>query len=87
SWGEVVAPSTVRGPVLNVKDDRYVLEDKERSVKYGVGINPKIGDKVAVHWGECVHILNQHQYDNLQKYTEKVIKAVNSISLPQRRTE
>ncbi len=78
SWGEVVASSKVRGPVLNVKDDRYVLEDGERTVKYGV--EPKIGDKVAVHWGECVHILNQHQYENLQKYTEKVIRAVNSVS-------
>ena len=81
SWGEIIAPSTVRGPVLNVRDDRYVFEEKERSVKYGVGVEPKIGDKVAVHWGECVHILNQRQYENLQKYTEKVISAVNSIHL------
>ncbi len=78
SWGEVVAPLKVKGPVLNVLNGRYVLSDTEREVKFAV--SPKIGDKVAMHWGECVHILNPRQYENLQKYTEKVISAVNSVS-------
>ncbi|VVB81405.1 Uncharacterised protein [uncultured archaeon] len=84
SWGEVISPSAVKGSVL-IKNNGYSLSEAERTVRFGL-VHPKIGDKVAIHWGECVHILNQQQYENLQKYTEKVIRAVNLISLPQRRT-
>jgi len=82
TWGEVTETGQdtvlVKGPVL-LKSEKFILQEKEYQVKYRKEImQPKKGDHIAMHWGECAHELSPEQLDNLKKYTERVIEAVNS---------
>ncbi len=83
SWGEVLGVHDgavrVKGPFLKAENGKFILSITERSTKYNPNlIQPKIGDWVAMHWGECAHILTKTQLENLQKYTNRVIESVNS---------
>lgn len=80
SWGEVVETGelmTVRGPVLELDDGRFVLSEQASVVKPGV-VGVSVGDVVAMHWGEVACVLDAQQRQNLEKYTRKVIAAVNA---------
>ncbi|MBI4146995.1 hypothetical protein HY489_06700 [Candidatus Woesearchaeota archaeon] len=85
SWAEVRSVDSttisVYGPVLRLENEEYILSEQERRVSYDQRmVRPKINDKVAIHWNECVHVLTAQQYENVGKYTKRVIHAVNSVS-------
>lgn len=82
SWGRVdmVIGNKIRvtGPMLGRFAGRYIMTfDAPRHISRPSGLRPDIGDMVAVHWGECVHILDEKQRENLETYTRRVIDSVN----------
>lgn len=81
SWGKVIEVNDeiiVSGPVLEW-NGKYVLSEKRRAISSLV--KPKVGDWIAIHWNEIVHILSDKQVENLEKYTRKIIAAVNAQPL------
>ena len=84
SWGEVISvdqnTAVVSGPVLRYNNNKFEMSmNGGRVVSYDPAlIQPKQGDMIAVHWNECAYILGREQLQNLRKYTNFVIEAVNS---------
>lgn len=84
SWGTVLESDEnqikIKGPTLEQTKNKFLIKETERTVFYQKQlIQPNTQDTVAMHWNECVHILNKEQAENLEKYTKKIIEAVNSV--------
>lgn len=54
---------------------------KEIEVSYHKEFIPNVkeGDYVSMHWDMAIQVLNSEQVENLKKYTERNIKAINSL--------
>ncbi len=83
SWGRVVEldtdKATIEGPFLNQVSGRYTLENiTRRSVSFQPELQHLKPDMmVAAHWGSVAAVLEQRQYQNLIRYTTRIIEIVN----------
>jgi len=67
---------------VELEDNRYFFgKEKEQKVMYMKEMIPevKVDDIVALHWNFATVVLDDRQLENLKKYTQKVLDAMNSI--------
>ncbi len=85
SWGKVRHISKdkliVAYTPIEVKDKIRLGEPREIEVSYYKEFLPnlKVDDYISMHWNLAIQILDEKQVDNLKKYTEKNIDAMNSL--------
>jgi hypothetical protein len=82
SWGEVYKVENekllIKGVVLQENNGKFELHNQDREIDYSADlIKPKLRDIVAIHWNECVHILDKSEQSRLENYTKQVIELVN----------
>lgn len=88
SWGEVVSSSqsvvrskngkiTLKVRPLIYEKDKLKLGTFETKEVISIGLVPKVGELVSVHWGYVCEILTQRQVKNLKYFTELAIRLAN----------
>jgi len=63
---------------LERKREKYILAQSEATVAYRGDFLPgvKIGDTVAVHWGQAIKKLSKEETDNLEFWTRQVLDSI-----------
>ncbi len=81
SWGTVAGNFEghliVTVPKLRKINGKYLLGEPEtKTAVFLKAMLPDIidGDTIALHWGFAAHPLEQHQIENLRKYTQKIFR-------------
>jgi len=66
---------------IEVKDRIKLGGAREIEVDYNKEFLPNLneGDFVSMHWGLAIQLLDERQVENMEKYTEKNIDAMNSL--------
>jgi hypothetical protein len=80
SWGKVVDAGdecVVEVRPLIYQNKQLMLGKPERRVVTCVGMRPKKGDWVSVHWGYICEVLSAGQRLNLARYTIQALAAAN----------
>ena len=88
SWGKIVSSSKIEVRsksakiILNVRPliyekDKLKLGKSESKEVISLGLAPKIGEWVSVHWGYICEILTLQQVKNLEHYTKLAIYLAN----------
>lgn len=85
SWGKVrhigKDKLIVAHTPIEVKGKIKLGKAKEIEVNYHKEFLPnlKVDDYISMHWNLAIQILDEKQVESLEKYTEKNIKAMNSL--------
>lgn len=98
SWGKVVSIYNLQFTINNAKNCMIRLHVKSTPLIYekekltlgkpkikeviSIGLVPKVGEWVSVHWGYVCDILTYRQVANLKFYTELAIKLANRYNAP-----
>jgi len=86
SWGEIIKIDPfdnrikVKYRPLTTKKNYRLGDPKERYVDWNKTWipNPQVGQQISIHWSQAVQILTQEDVENLNRYTQKTLDAVNS---------
>lgn len=73
--GRIIA----KGIELVGNNNEFQLCGREKLLQNPFGLLVQKGDFVSVHWNNAIALLEEHQLENLQKFTKQNIDAVNSL--------
>ena len=86
SWGQVMELDPLKGkikikykPLLTQK--KYKLgKPKEKYISWNKNLLPqlRVGAVVSAHWNQAIQVLAKEDQENLRKYTQKTLNAINS---------
>jgi hydrogenase maturation factor len=80
SWGKVIDLGIVETQSLEYIQGTLALGKPVAKSVTSVGVKPKIGDWVSMHWGFVCDILTCEQLSNLKRSTMHVIRFANTTS-------
>lgn len=84
-WGEITKLNLLHNRVkvkyqpLLINKNHQLGKQKERYINWNKDWGPKIkiGDNISFHWKQAIQVLNNKETENLKKYTQKTLDAIN----------